>query len=82
MPELAKLQEQVHTLFECDARHERDMDALRRDVQECNRELLNEIKTLREEIKSLYNRLPIWATITISILCVVLGGLIGKGGGF
>lgn len=82
MPEIAKLQEQVHTLFENDNRHERDMDSLRRDVQECNRELLNEIKNLRDEIKNLYNRLPTWATIALAILCAIMGGLVGKEGGF
>lgn len=34
MPEIAKLNEQVHTLFANDERVTRDMDALRRDVQD------------------------------------------------
>lgn len=36
MSEITKLQEQVHTLFANDERITRDMDALRRDVQDCN----------------------------------------------
>lgn len=38
MPEIAKLNEQVHTLFANDDRVTRDMEALRRDVQDCNRD--------------------------------------------
>lgn len=77
--EVTALKEQVKTLFANDERIEKDLDDLKRDVRDCNRELVKEIKALRDEIKVLYNRLPVWATLVFGILCTVIGGLIGKG---
>ena len=70
MPEIAKLQEQVHTLFENDSRHDREMAELRKDVADCNQILLNEIKELRKEMAS---RLPLWATMIIALLTAIVG---------
>lgn len=80
MPEIAKLQEQVHTLYQNSDRHEREMENLRRDVAECNKALLDEIKSLREEIKALGNRLPNWATMLLMALTAIIGGLVSRGG--
>lgn len=77
VPEIAKLQEQVHTLFVNDERHDKELKALRQDIAACNEAVLGEIKDLRREMA---NRLPLWATALMSILTAVVGGLIGKGG--
>lgn len=76
MPEIAKLQEQVHTLFQNDERHERELDGLRKDVADCNEKILNQLTDLRKEMAS---RLPNWATLLISVLTACLGGLLGRG---
>lgn len=81
VPEIARLQQKVEELTRQDERHELELERLRHEVAECNRELLREIKALREEIKSLYNRLPTWATVVFGLFCSVIGVMVGAGGG-
>lgn len=75
--EITKLQEQVKTLFANDERHEKELDELKDDVKDCNRVLLDKLEEMNRQMAT---RLPTWATILISVLTALLGGLVGRGG--
>lgn len=61
--EIARIEEQIVTLFKNDERMERAVEKLGYDVQEIKDEFAN--------------RLPIWATIVLSILTASLGVCLG-----
>lgn len=70
MPEISKIQEQIHTLFVNDERHERELAEVKQQVKDCNQAILDELKDLRKEMA---NRLPLWATTLIACLMALLG---------
>ncbi len=61
--EIARIEEQIVTLFKNDERMERAIEKLGYDVQEIKDEFAN--------------RLPTWATIVLSILTASLGVCLG-----
>ena len=61
--EIARIEEQIVTLFKNDERMERAIEKLGYDVQEIKDEFAN--------------RLPTWATILLSILTASLGVCLG-----
>lgn len=61
--EIARIEEQIVTLFKNDERMERVIEKLGYDVQEIKDEFAN--------------RLPTWATIVLSILTASLGVCLG-----
>lgn len=61
--EIARIEEQIVTLFKNDERMERAIEKLGHDVQEIKDEFAN--------------RLPTWATIVLSILTASLGVCLG-----
>ena len=61
---IARLEEQIKTLFTDGKRREESVNELRRDIKEIKEQLAN--------------RLPVWATIGIAFLTTLVGALGAK----
>jgi hypothetical protein len=66
--EVTRLEEQVKTLFAGQARIEKSLEDFKIDIYK-------EIKELKEQF---VNRLPLWATLLISILTAGLGACLSS----
>lgn len=72
--EVARLQEQIKTLFSGQERIEKNQNDFEAETRKTVNEIYNEIKILKDQFA---NRLPTWATIIISILTAALGVCLG-----
>lgn len=72
--EIARIQEQIKTLFDGQKRIEKNQSDFEHEVRETAGEICREIKALKEDFA---NRLPTWATVIISILTAALGVCLG-----
>lgn len=72
--EIARIQEQIKTLFDGQKRIEKNQSDFEHEVRETTGEIYREIKALKDDFA---NRLPTWATVIISILTAALGVCLG-----
>lgn len=71
---IARIEEQIKTLFAGQERLEKNQDDFESEMRNTTGEIYREIKALKEDFA---NRLPTWATIIISILTASLGACLG-----
>lgn len=72
--EIARIQEQIKTLFAGQERIEKNQCDFEHEMREITGDIYREIKALKEDFA---NRLPTWATVIISILTAALGVCLG-----
>jgi len=72
--EVARLQEQIKTLFMGQERIEKNQSEFEAETRNTVNDIYKEIKALKDQFA---NRLPTWATIVISILTAALGTCLG-----
>lgn len=70
--EVARLQEQIKTLFAGQERLEKDQTDFEAETRKTVTDIYNEIKALKDQFA---NRLPLWATMLIGLLMAVIGWL-------
>ena len=73
--EVARLQEQIKTLFASQERIEKNQSEFEVETRSMVNDIYKEIKVLKDQFA---NRLPVWATLAISALMGLCGFLAAR----